>query len=334
MKKTILLILILCICLFVGCGQTAKTAEKEDSYMEVSDSDTQSVITVIAPKSPATIPILSMIENNSLGNKIQIDLKLYSDMGKMMALISDGDYEILVAPVHAAANLYNKGLDVKLVSVFNWGGIYLSTTNPNCNDWEDLEGKEVYVPNKGSVPDVLTQYFLEQYGLTIGENVKIVYSSHAEIAQLIATGAVKYAIDVQPFVASNEKNVEGYKIISEFSKEWKVTQGKQYAMPGFCTVANSGYLNKNEKLVINFNEKFEEAIDWSLNNMDEAGAMANIYLNANAELIAEAMKSFCFDYKSANERESVEQYYRVLLNLKPESIGSVMPKESFYYSAK
>ena len=349
MKKIIALLVILCIGVLAGCGQIVNsqetspgntetntaTAETSADDTETNAPDHQTVVTVVAPKSPATIPVLRMIENDCMGENIKLDLQLYGDMEAMMALASGGDYGILIVPVHTAANLKNKGIDVKMVNAFGWGGMYLSTTDPDCNGWKDLEGKELYVPAKGSVPDIMTQYFLSQNGLEIGKNVEVVYSSHAEIAQLIAAGTIQYAVDAQPFVTSNLKNVDGYRVISEFAEDWKLTQGEAYSMPGNCTVVNSDYLSENESVVLDFNKKFSDAIKWMVENPDEAGALANTYLNANAELIAAAMPGFCLDYKSAADaRNDVEEYFKVLLELKPESIGDKIPDESFYYTSE
>ncbi len=176
-----------------------------------------------------------------------------------MALASGGNYGVLIVPVHTAANLYNKEIGVELINVCGWGGMYLSTTDSDCNSWGDLGGKELYVPSKGSVPDILTQYFLNQHGLVIGEDVELVYSSHIEIAQLLSAGTIKYAVDAQPYVTSNTKNVQNYKVISKFAEEWRLIQGAGYTMPANCMVANSEYLSGNEEIITAFNQKFAEA---------------------------------------------------------------------------
>ncbi len=333
MRKSLFLTLIFCFALVAGCGQATDLNNTESPEPKASDSHTQSVITVVAPKSPGSIPVFRMIESNCMGSDVQIDLQLYSDMEAMTALASEGDYGVLIAPVHTAANLYNKGVAVELINIYGWGGMYLSTTDPDCDNWEALEGKTLYVPAKGSVPDVLTQYFLDRHGLAVGENIEIVYSSHAEIAQLLSAGTIRYAIDVQPYVTSNTNTIEGYMVISEFSEEWTLTQGNAYAMPANCMVVNSEYISGNEALIATFNHKFEKAIEWTTENPTEAGVLANTYMNANAELIAAAMPGFCLEYKTAaNAKSDVEQYYNVLLELKPESIGSKLPEVSFYYT--
>ncbi|WP_304508906.1 ABC transporter substrate-binding protein [Anaerotignum sp.] len=334
MKKSIPLMIVLIISLITGCGQSNSKVTSNGSPQN-AELKVQTTITVVAPKSPATIPILRMIEGNCMGDKIKIDLQLYSDMETMMAMASEGDYGILIVPAHTAANLNNKGVDVKLLNVFNWGGMCLSTTDSDCNSWEDLAGKELYVPSKGSVPEILTQYFLKQNGLAVGENIEVVYSSHNEIAQLLSVGTIKYAVDAQPFVTSNTNNVLGYKVISEFSEEWRLTQGEEYSMPANCMVSSNEYLSKNEELINSFNKKFSEAVEWTVENPAEAGALASANLNANAELIAEAMQGFGFDYQSAvDSQKDLEQYYNVLLEMKPESIGGTIPNKEFYHLQK
>ena len=334
MKKSYALVIVLIISLLTGCGQSDLN-EASNNNLQSSELDAQTTITVVAPKSPATIPVLRMIESDCMGDEAKIDLQIYRDMEAMMAMASEGDYGILIVPAHTAANLKNKGVDVKLLNVFNWGGMFLSTTDSNCNSWEDLVGKELYVPSKGSVPDILTQYFLKQNGLTIGKNVEVVYSSHNEIAQLLSAGTIQYAVDVQPFVTSNTKNVQGYKVIADFSEEWKFKQGEEDNMPANCMVSSTEYLSKNEELINSFNKKFSEAVQWTVENPIEAGTLANTNLNANAEMIAEAMPGFCFAYKSAFDSEKdIEKYYNVLLEIKPESIGGAIPNKEFYYSEK
>jgi len=327
MKKlfTRILVLSLCCCLLSVCGYAESTDSKA--------TGPAATLTIVAPKSPASIPIFRMLESGCMGTDLSIDLQLYGDMQAMMALASEGNYGLLIVPAHIGANLYNKGLSVQLINVFGWGGMVLSTTDPNCTEWEDLQGKELYVPAKGSVPDIFTQYFLRLHGLKIGEDVEIVYSSHAEIAQLLSVGTIRYAIDAQPYVTANSKNVKEYSVISNFSKDWKLTQGDAYSLPASCTVGNTEYVAGNETLITDFNREFAAAIAWTLNHPAEAGVLANQYLNADAELIAEAMPGFCLQYQSASDAwNDITQYYKVLLELKPESIGNAIPDEDFLYS--
>ena len=100
----------------------------------------------------------------------------------------------------------------------------MTTIDTACKSWENLKEKELYILSKGSVPDILTQCFLNQYGLVIGETVEVVYSTYLEISQLMGIGRLKYAVDGEPFLTSNKENIENYRIISDYSAEWKSSQ--------------------------------------------------------------------------------------------------------------
>lgn len=324
MKNGVMLMLVLSISLLYGCSKSAETASPH--------TEKQMTVTVVAPKSPAAIPILRMIEVNALGDKVKIDLQLYTDMEKMMVLATGKNYGFLAVPVHTAATLYNKGLDIKLVNITSWGGMYLSTTDPNCSKWEDLRGEKLYVPAKGSVPDIMTQHFLNQHGLIIGDSIEIVYSNHNEIAQLIKSGTAKHVIDAEPFVTANKDTIENYRVISDFTNDWKKTEGDDYSMPNFGLTSHNNFLVKNKELVKTFNKELEKALKWAIDNPDEAGVLTGKYLNANPKLIEKAMPNFNFFYRpSLDVQKDIEKYYSVLAIFKPESIGGKIPDENFYY---
>jgi NitT/TauT family transport system substrate-binding protein len=213
-----------------------------------------------------------------------------------------------------------------------WGGMCLSTTDSDCNGWEDLEGKKLFVPAKGSVPDIMTQYFLKELGNKTSDQVEIVYSNHVEIAQLIKSGKAHYAVDAQPFVTFNKNNIENYRVISDFVDAWKKTEGNEYAMPNFGIVVNDKFVNENQERIKTFNKELEKAIQWTVDNPSEAGDLAEKYLNANSGLIEQSMPSLNFVYKESSQaKKDIEQYCNVLSSFKSESIGGKMPDEEFYY---
>ncbi len=324
MKKSlsVVLLLVLMLSLF-GCRQAVPN--------EAPDDEQQTVVIVI-PKSPAAIPLLRMAETNALGDKVDLKLEIYTDMEKMMVLATEYNYSYLIVPVHTAAILYNKEFDLKLMNVFLWGGMHLSTTDPDFKSWDDLVDKELFVPSKGSVPDMITQFFLREHNLQIGQNVNVVYSNHTEISQLIKSKRAKYAIDAEPFVTANKENIKNYRSISDYSEKWQEAVGQEYNMPSFGVVANGTYVGENKEQVSEFSQQLEQAIAWVIENPSEAGSLAQKYLNANSELIEKAVPNFSFDYQQAQDiKPDVEKYYSILASFKPESIGGKLPDEEFYY---
>lgn len=336
MKKGLIAILLLSISLLFGCGQDTKTNIPDAKTEPVAlDAQEQIKVTVGAPKTAVTIPILRIMETNALGDKIKIDLKIFGDTEKMMAIAVSKDYGLLAVSVNTAVTLYNKGLDVRLLNASVWGGMYLSTTDSKCYEWEDLKGKQLYVISKGSVPDIITQHFLKQHGLKIGDNIEVVYSTYPEISQLIKLGKIKYAVDGEPFATANQENIDNYRVILDYVDDWKKTEGSECSLPAYGVVANNVFLSKNEELVKIFNQEYQKALEWALDNPREAGALAEKYLNVDGKLIEKAMPKFNFCFKtSVDAKKDIEQYCTVLASFKPESIGGKAPDEDFYYKTE
>lgn len=315
----VLALILSCLSLYAGGSQ------------EETETNEKAVLTIAAPRSPASLPVLWMQDNKQSENFPDVKVELYSSMEAMMALAQSDDVDLMLMPSNSAATMYNKGFDVSLLNVFQWGGLFLSSTDPNCNSWEDLRGKELYVPSKGSVPDMVTQLFLKSNNLTIGSDITIVYSNHAEIAQLLGSGTISYAVDVQPFVTANSASLENYHIITEYRLDWKNLAGEGYKMPGFCTVLKGNKSGQADPAMIN--EVFEGAVKIIADTPQMAGELAEKYINANTELIAKSIAGFNFSFMAASEiAADVNKYFELLYSMKPAVVGGKMPDEGFLYN--
>ena len=148
-------------------------------------------ISVGVPTAPPALPVLHMMEAGLLGENVTIDLNVWNSPEELLAMVQGGEHDLYAFPLTVVSTLYNKGLDVRLMNVNTWGVTYFMTTDPAFETWADLAGKTVYVPLQSSPPDALTQYFLNEAGLTVGEDVEIVYASTAEVAALLASGGAE-----------------------------------------------------------------------------------------------------------------------------------------------
>ena len=119
-----------------------------------------------------------MMEAGLLGENVTIDLNVWNSPEELLAMVQGGEHDLYAFPLTVVSTLYNKGLDVRLMNVNTWGVTYFMTTDPAFETWADLAGKTVYIPLQSSPPDALTQYFLNEAGLTVGEDVEIVYAKH------------------------------------------------------------------------------------------------------------------------------------------------------------
>ncbi|MEM6429269.1 MAG: ABC transporter substrate-binding protein, partial [Deinococcota bacterium] len=91
-------------------------------------------------------------------------------------------------PSYVGANLYNRGVDVRMAAVVVWGLLWLLGPEGTPTDWESLRGETVLVPFPNDMPDLVFRYLAEANGLTPGEDFTLEYYAQAPevIAQLVS----------------------------------------------------------------------------------------------------------------------------------------------------
>ena len=234
------------------------------------------------------LPVLSLL----------LPAAFYSSMDAILASAQSDDVDFVLMPVNTAAVLYNKGFNLCMMNVFQWGWSFISVQPilPACHG-KDLAGKELFIPAKGTVPDLVTRLFLDDYDLVVGEDLDAVYSNHTEIAQLLAQGTVSYAVDVQPFVTAHQQGITNYRILSDYSADWQKIAGEGFQMPGFCMICRNPDLLQQPELLNDVNEAFAAAVTAVVQEPEAAGILAEDFTGCNRDLVALSIGNFglsCF----------------------------------------
>jgi NitT/TauT family transport system substrate-binding protein len=108
-----------------------------------------------------------------------------------------GEIDFAILPTVMAVNLYNKGLNYKMIACPVWGTLYLLTNDTTINALDKLENNETAVFGQGVTPDILFRNLLEQKNI---KNVRINYSftANADVAQALLQRKVKTAVLSEP----------------------------------------------------------------------------------------------------------------------------------------
>ena len=119
------------------------------------------------------------------------------------------------------------------------------------------------------------------------------------------------------------------------SDAWdKLEQG---SLPQGCLVARTDFIEENPQLVDAFLELYSDSISFMTeeSNLSEAAALvAELGITANEAVAAAAIPQCNLTYLAGSEmRQSLENYYQVLVQADPASVGNAMPYDSFYYGA-
>lgn len=330
MKKRLLTIFLSMIAIFaVGCSSSTEKQENTNTQQEKVTMNLG--VTQGAP----TLPILQMVETNAMGDNVDLNLEYWNSPEQLIAMTQDEKYDIFTMPLTVAAKLYNKGVDIKLTNVNTWGVVYMTTTDENLKDWSDLKGKTVYVPQKSSPADILTQYFLTQNGLKVGEDVNIAYSTPSEITQLLKAGKAQYGVSLEPQVTNALKGNENLRVAFSYDEEWKKVMGDDLTVTNAGIGATTDFIENNADLMKKFEEEYEKALKYLVENPERAGELGEKYLGLDKSIVAEAMPRLGLAYGNAKEsKDSLDAFYKLLLDFDKTTIGGSIPGEDFYYSAE
>ena len=341
MKRKLASLLIVATMLFTlaGCGggtaanESAATENSAASESESAASAEATTISVGVPTAPPALPVLHMIEDNLLGEDVTIELATWNAPEELLAMVQGGEHDLYAFPLTVVSTLYNKGMDVRLMNVNTWGVTYFITTDPDFTSWSDLAGKTVYVPLQSSPPDALTQYFLNEAGLTVGQDVQIVYASTAEVASLLASGEAQYATLIEPQVTSAMKQNSDVRRALSFEDEWQRVTGTGTMIPNAGFGTTQRFLDENPELAAEFQAAYEESVQWVLDNPAEAAALAEKYLDMNAAVVEAAIPTMGLTFKSVEDaKPELDDFYQLLYDFDPSMIGGELPDEGMFYA--
>ena len=347
MKKLFaLLMAVMMMALAVGCGGAAAPAESAPESAAASASQPAEevpsepatpaepvTITVGVPKAPPALPVLHMIEDQLLGENVNINLDVWAGPEQLIAMVQDEGHDLFAFPLTVVAKMYNNGVPVRLMNVNTWGVTYFMTTDPDFQSWEDLKDQTVYIPLKSSPPDALTQYFLDEAGLKVGEDVELVYATMPEVSALLASGEAKYATLIEPQCTIAMSKNENVRRAFSFESEWQRTTGTETMIPNAGFGTTQRFLDANPELAAQFQAAYEESVQWVLDNPEAAGELAAKYLELPAPVIAKAIPNMGICFKTPQDAHAeLDTFYNLLNDFDAQMIGGKLPDEGMFYA--
>jgi NitT/TauT family transport system substrate-binding protein len=259
-------------------------------------------IEINAPKAPPSIPLLAMDG---------IDLNFYQDVStEVVPKIIKKQGELYIIPVNVGANLYNKGMDIRLVGVTSRG--LLSFLSKDAGSIEELNGEKLYIGGQGSSPDVITRKILKNRGIS----PEINYRSSGEIAKLAMTGKIDNIILPEPLATMVLSKNKDFKRVSEMKDMW---QGKNIPQVGIF-VRGSVY-DKKSREIDKFSENYRKALERKEDSVLLKKAIEEFSLGLSIEELRESVKYMNLTLDTGC-KISVENYLKAL--------GIKLPGDDFY----
>ena len=317
MKKTVTFIvtLALSLCLLSGCTSASNSAKN---------------IRIGSLKGPTSIGLMKMMDDTSYS------FELATTADELLPKMISGDLDIALVPANVSSVLYNKSEGaVQVIDINTLGVLYAVSADDSITSVKDLVGKNVYITNKGTTPDYITQYLLKANGIDISD-VNIEYKSEsAEVAAILNSDPEAVGILPQPFVTACMLKNDSLKDVLDLTAEWDKINPDSKLLTG-VTIVRKEFLENNKDAVMRFMKDHEESVEYAVSNVeDTAGKVVEAGIIEKEPLAVKAIPKCNVVYIDGSKMQNdLMGYLEVLYELDPSSVGGKLPNDDFYYMAE
>ncbi|AFG34424.1 ABC-type nitrate/sulfonate/bicarbonate transport system, periplasmic component [Fervidobacterium pennivorans DSM 9078] len=288
-------------------------------------------VTFINPFGPTIFPVAGLI-SKEVKTDMALDMKFWKTMDEATAYIVSKKVNFAALPVTFGANLYTKGVDVRLVGVYSWRLFYVvASPDFEFKGFQSFKGEKIYTAHgRGQTADVLLRFLLVKNGLEPDRDVTFAYAQPQEIVSLFNSGKIKIAAIPEPFVTMT---LSKGKVIMDLQDEWNKATGFKFGIP-ITGLFVTGKLIDYPQTVKLFEKSFKESLSWSYKNVDKAVEITSKQLGIPTNILKASLERSQYNYISAAEcRDEVLAYLKKLNELYPDGMPKV-PDEKFFYIVK
>lgn len=332
MKKTngypaLLLAVALCLVLLAGCAQASKSAAVPDDTL----------VRVAGLKGPTTMGLVKLMEdaeNERSLNRYEFTMVTAAD--ELTGLVASGDVDIALLPANVAAILYQKTQGgISVIDINTLGVLYLVSADTSVSSMEQLRGRTVYLPGKGTTPEYALRYLIDAAGLS-KEDVTLEFKSEsAEVVSILAEKPDAIGLLPQPFVTAALAQEESLSIIMDLTQVWDSFQSEEN--PGSLvtgvTIVSKEFLDAHKELVDTFLTEHETSIQFTSQDPEAAAELiAKAEIVAKAPIAQKALPYCNITFLSGQDlKNALNGYLAVLFEQDPASVGGALPDDAFYY---
>ena len=346
MKRTrisaLFLALALSVGLLAGCTQQPSEPTATPSAQPVeSTQPSQEPVTAERPEvnlamlsGPTGMGAAKLMADNTDGLTLNdYTVTVAAQPTDLTGKLTSGELDIAALPTNVAAAPYNKTNGaIQMLALNTLGVLYILENGDSIQSIADLAGKTIYATGQGANPEYVLNYLLRENGLEPGVDVTIEWKATGEeVSALMISGEAEIAMLPVPAATSVLMQNSEVRAAIDLNDAW-TEAGAQGTMTMGCVVVRTEFAQENPQAVENFLEEYEESITYVSENPEEAAALVVEAGIVPKEPIAKAAipqaNLVCI---TGEDMLGIQDYYRVLWDADPASIGGAIPDDAFYY---
>ena len=285
------------------------------------------------PAGPSAV-LAYAVESGALRSFAErVTFKVWRTPDEMRAGLTSGRMGAVVVPTYAAANMYNRGLGVRLVNVMTNGMLYVTATDPAISDIGSLRGRRLALPFKNDMPDSILRRIAKARGLNVDKDIDVQYTATPiEAVQMLVTGRADAALTPEP--AASAAIMRG--MLAGVAVRRAIDVQKEWAsISGGARIPQAGLAVSKEFAetfdVVALMDALASARDFVVNNPGSAAQLASAYLDLPAPVI-ETSIPYCnlIATKASSKKTELLGFFRQLTEDQPKMIGGKLPDDGFF----
>lgn len=325
MKKIIAFVLMAAVCLSVF---TVTAFAEEDP------------VTVAAMQGPTGMGMAYLNSQSDQGNtEYRYNITYASSPDEITGELISGQIDIAALPVNLASVLFNKTQGQILTAAVNTLGVlYIVENGEKVNSLADLAGRKVLASGKGSTPEYILNYLLEENGLTDQAEVEYL-TEHDEAVTAMVSGSADLVMIPEPKVTALLGQVDTARIAVDITAEWenvykaKTSDENIPQLVQGVIVVQKEFAQEHSDIVDSFLKDYAASVEFTNSNMEEASQLIEEYgIVPKAAVALKALPNCNIVCITGPEMESaVTEMLTVLYEANPQSIGGTLNGSEMFY---
>jgi NitT/TauT family transport system substrate-binding protein len=265
------------------------------------------------------------------------EFKAWRNPDEMRAGLASGTMQAVVVPTQVAANLFNRGLGVRLVNVMTDGLLYIVAGDPALTTIDSLRGRNVAVPFRNDTPEFVFRRILKGKGMAAGSDLAVeTTGTPIEAIQLLLAGRLDAALVPEPAATAAivRGRLAGKAIVRvmDIQKLWAETNGRDRGtLPQAGLAVTTGFYDKHPTLVARLNERLANAAAAVLAAPAVAAGNAAAALELPWPIIEQSIPwSNLVCRRAVEARPAIEAMFATVAEADASLLGGRLPPAEFY----
>jgi NitT/TauT family transport system substrate-binding protein len=305
-------------------------------------------LTLSGPFAAVSFPLIHMVDSGALKDVAEtVEFVPWKDPDQLRVLAIDGKGKVdfIAMPSNVAANLYNRGVKLRLINISTWGVLWLVSRDKSLKTLEDFQGKEVLMPFRADMPDIVFQTLAEKAGLDPKKNFRLRYvGTPLDAMQLLIARQADHALLSEPAVSMALRKTKSFPVSViapelhrsvDLQQEWGRLLKRETRIPQ-AGIAAMGQALADPALIECFQQAYAASLKWCEARPEECGALVAKRVDMlTPEGVADSVRADNTAFVPAHEaKPELEFFFAQLQARQPALIGGKLPDDGFYHAPR